>query len=358
MRFVHIADMHFDIPFTSLNTRENLGEKRRMEQRHVFSKVIDYVYENEIPYLFISGDLYEHQYVKKSTIEFISREFDRIPNTKVFISPGNHDPYLTNSYYSTYEFGENVYIFRNFWIEKYEDENVNIYGMAFNDFYMDEAFIDDRKLPYSDKINILLAHIDLNGSKDKDGMSYNPVAETKLASKGFDYCAIGHIHKRYINTKNRICYPGSTISLGFDELGEHGMLVGDITKSSFDIEFIPLDEREFKEIEVNATKCESQEDLAERIITYDFDQNGMYKVILKGDRKFEINTKKLLNIVAQNTNVMKIKDNTKIVYDIESIAKENNLKGIFVRKVIETYREGLCTEEECQKAIEIGLDSM
>ena len=54
MRFVHIADMHFDIPFTSLNTRENLGEKRRMEQRNVFSKVIDYVYENEIPYFTVN----------------------------------------------------------------------------------------------------------------------------------------------------------------------------------------------------------------------------------------------------------------------------------------------------------------
>ena len=26
MKFVHIADMHFDIPFTSLNTVENLGD--------------------------------------------------------------------------------------------------------------------------------------------------------------------------------------------------------------------------------------------------------------------------------------------------------------------------------------------
>ena len=34
MRFVHIADMHFDIPFTSLNAVENLGEKRRIEQRN------------------------------------------------------------------------------------------------------------------------------------------------------------------------------------------------------------------------------------------------------------------------------------------------------------------------------------
>ena len=43
MKFVHIADMHFDIPFTSLNTREGLGEKRRLEQRNVFKKVINYI---------------------------------------------------------------------------------------------------------------------------------------------------------------------------------------------------------------------------------------------------------------------------------------------------------------------------
>ena len=40
MKFVHIADMHFDAPFTSLNSVENLGEKRRIEQRNAFKKVI------------------------------------------------------------------------------------------------------------------------------------------------------------------------------------------------------------------------------------------------------------------------------------------------------------------------------
>ena len=40
MKFVHIADMHFDIPFTSLNSKENLGEKRRLEQRSALKKVI------------------------------------------------------------------------------------------------------------------------------------------------------------------------------------------------------------------------------------------------------------------------------------------------------------------------------
>ena len=88
MKFVHVADMHFDAPFTSLNTRENLGEKRRLEQRNAFKKMIDYIKENSVDYLFISGDLYEHEYVKRSTIEFISKCFSEIKDTKIFISPG------------------------------------------------------------------------------------------------------------------------------------------------------------------------------------------------------------------------------------------------------------------------------
>ena len=118
MRFVHIADMHFDIPFTSLNNKEDLGEKRRLEQRNAFKKIIEYIKNNNIEYFFIAGDLYEHDYIRKSTIDYISKLFDEIPKTKVFITPGNHDPYIKNSIYDTYEFGENVYVFRNSRIEK------------------------------------------------------------------------------------------------------------------------------------------------------------------------------------------------------------------------------------------------
>ena len=31
MKFVHIADMHFDMPFTLLSNRADLGEERRIE---------------------------------------------------------------------------------------------------------------------------------------------------------------------------------------------------------------------------------------------------------------------------------------------------------------------------------------
>ncbi len=357
MRFVHIADMHFDIPFTSLNTVENLGEKRRIEQRNAFKKVIEYIKENNIGYLFIAGDFYEHDYIRKSTLDYISKLFSEIPNCKVFITPGNHDPYIKNSYYDTYEFPDNVYIFRNSRIEKYEDENVNIYGMAFTEFFMEESPLENLVLPFSNKPNVLIAHCDLNGSKDQEGFSYNPILESKLKALKFDYAALGHIHKNNLENPNRIYYPGSTISLGFDELDEHGMIVGEITKDSLNINFVRLDERKFEEIELKVDNFLSKEDLIDYILTLNLDDMDLYKLILVGKRNFEIDTREILRVVARE-NVLKVKDCTKINYDLEELAKQKNLKGIFIKEVLDMYEKGLCTEEEYQKAIEIGLEAM
>ena len=43
MKFVHIADMHFDSPFVNLSDKEGLGELRRLNQRKAFKRVIDYI---------------------------------------------------------------------------------------------------------------------------------------------------------------------------------------------------------------------------------------------------------------------------------------------------------------------------
>ena len=39
MKFIHIADMHFDMPFTVLN-QNGLAEERRLDQRNTFQKII------------------------------------------------------------------------------------------------------------------------------------------------------------------------------------------------------------------------------------------------------------------------------------------------------------------------------
>ena len=43
MKFVHLADLHLDTKFDSLNQIDGLPEKRRLEQRKALKDVIEYI---------------------------------------------------------------------------------------------------------------------------------------------------------------------------------------------------------------------------------------------------------------------------------------------------------------------------
>lgn len=223
MKFVHIADLHLDAPFTVLNANNRLGEKRREEQLKILEKVINYIKTNKIEFLFISGDFYENEYVREKTIEYINNLFKQIENTEIFISPGNHDPYLKNSYYRTYNWNTNVHIFDNE-IKKYSYENIDIYGFGFNDFYIQNSNIENIKIEDKEKCNILVVHGSLDTSQNQE-KAYNPMSYKKLQDLGFDYIALGHVHTTNYTKEEKIVYPGSLVALGFDEIGDHGMIV-------------------------------------------------------------------------------------------------------------------------------------
>ena len=353
MKFVHIADMHFDSPFIALSDKGNLGEQRRIEQRKVFKKVIDYIKENKVEYLFISGDLYEHQHIRKTTIEYINNLFKEIPNTKIFISPGNHDPYLKKSYYTTFNWSENVHIFGPE-IQKIELENIDIYGFGFNDFYCSNSNIENLEIDNKEKINILVIHGTLNGSNAED-MQYNSMSIPMLKQKGFNYIAVGHIHKNNFEKNSNIIYPGSTISLGFDEIGEHGMVAGEINFINNKLEFIKLDETEFVEIELNCTEINSEEELIEKINEINIQENKLYKIILTGKRNFEINIYNLYKYDL-NERIIKIKNKTKPNFNIVEISKENTLRGLFAKEILQEIKNGNYDEEIIEQALELGME--
>lgn len=360
MKFIHIADMHFDSPFVNLSDKEGLGDLRRLDQRKVFKKVIQYIKENKIKYLFISGDLYEQKYIKKSTIEYINNLFKEITDTKIFIAPGNHDPYVKNSYYNKFSWNQNVKIF-NSKIEKIETEDANIYGFGFDDFYCKNCGIEDIEIEDKNKLNILVIHGSLDGGTIENS-EYNPLSRKMLKEKGFDYVALGHIHKLDYNTEeNQIAiYPGSTASLGFDELGPHGMIVGEFEKDKLQLEFIPLDDTEFKLQDVDVTEMNSKEELIEKINEIEFAENNLIEIILVGKRNFEIDKYELYKLIS-NEKVIKIKNKTKINYDLEKLANETTLKGLFAKEMLNKINDENLSDEDrdiVEKAVEIGLEAL
>ena len=355
MKFVHIADMHLDSAFSNLSDKDIMGDLRRLEQRKVFKKIIEYIKENDVRYLFISGDLYEHKYIKQSSIEYINNLFKEIPETKIFIAAGNHDPKVKNSYYNKFNWNSNVKIFDSF-IEKVEEPDCNIYGYSFDDFYCNNCGIEDFLVEQNGKPNILVIHGNLDGVK-KDDKPYNPISKKILLEKGFDYVALGHIHKPDYENK-KIVYPGSTISLGFDELGKHGMIVGELNQD-LKLEFIPLDDEEFTISEINVDNLGSKEELIEKINTLNINPNEYVEIILKGGRNFEIDKYDILKYI-QNDRIIKIKDETRLSRDLEKIANESTLRGLFVKEMLEKLENENDLEKKdiLEKAVEIGLDAL
>ena len=351
MKFVHIADMHFDMPFTVLS-KNGLAEERRLDQRNIFNKMINYIKENNIEYLFIAGDLYENEYIRKSTIEYINNCFKQIPNTKIYITPGNHDPYLVNSYYNKHEWNENVHIFTT--LNKVEEETVNIYGYGFIDFYSNKIRLPE-KIDES-KINILIMHADLDGAS-KEYEDYNPVLESELRNTEFDYIALGHIHKNNFDKNRKIIYPGSMIAGGFDELGKHGMVVGNIEEDTkkVHLDFIELDNKEFVEINIDISLVNSKEELLERINDIKIDTNKYYKIILTGRKNLQVDTLELIKYI-EDKHILKIKSKTTKEYDLEKISKEQSLRGIFVKELLEQIDEE--NEQQILNSIYIGLELM
>ena len=358
MKFIHIADIHFDSPFVNLTDRESLGDLKRLEQRKVFKKVIDYIKENNIEMLFISGDVYEQKYIRKSTIEYINNLFKEIPNTKIFISPGNHDPYIKNSYYNRFKWNENVHIF-NSKIERIEINDIDVYGYGFDDFYCTDCGIEDLEIEDKNKTNILVIHSTIDGANIKE-KQYNSISRKLLEEKGFDYVATGHIHKLDYNSyeNQKIVYPGSLISLGFDEIGKHGMIVGEIEKEKLELEFIPLSEDDFVEKNVDITDIISKDELVEKINELKIANNELVKIILVGKRNFEIDKYEIYKLVL-NERIIKIKDHTKIKYDFEKIANNNTLKGLFAKEMLKEKENA--SEENIdiiEKAVEIAFEAL
>ncbi len=360
MKFVHIADIHFDSPFVNLSDKENLGDIKRLEQRKVFKKVIEYIKENEIPYFFIAGDVYEQKYIRKSTIEYINGLFQEISNTHIFISPGNHDPFIKNSYYNQFKWSDNVHIFSSK-IEKVELENIDIYGYGFDDFYCTECGIEKINIENKSKTNILVIHSTIDGANLEE-KQYNSISKKVLLEKGFDYVATGHIHKLDYDTEEnqKVVYPGSLISLGFDELGEHGMIVGEIDENTKTVktEFIPISENNFEEIDIDVTDMISKDELVEKINDLNIPENQFIKIILIGKRNFEIDRYEIYKLLT-NERIIKIKDHTKINYDLEKIANDYTLKGLFAKEILEEKENaGEEALEIIEKAVEIAFEAL
>ena len=122
-------------------------------------------------------------------------------------------------------------------------------------------------------------------------------------------------------------------------------------------EFVELDDKEFVSFEQNIDNIDSKEELVEKINELNLDENKLYEIILIGNRNFEINNREIFKLINKE-NILKIKDNTDIKYNLDEIKNEKTLRGLFVKELLKKKEENIYSQEEINKALEIGLNSL
>lgn len=366
MKFVHIADMHFDSSLSSLSEIEGLTEKIRLEQREIFRKIINYIKENKIELLFIAGDLYEQKYIRETTIEYINNLFKEIPETKIFISPGNHDPYNEKSFYKMINWPDNVYIFKGKMQSKeIEELNLVVWGAGFNNNYEHEGLINEINIDKS-KINIMVIHGEVESGNSKN--EYNPIYLRDIEKTGIEYVALGHRHKfsGILKSGNtNYAYSGCPQGRGFDEEGERGIIIGDIYKGGVSLNFKSICKRKYITREVQIDDINTYDELISKILSLGNEEElkrNFYKIILKGKVKehFTLKENILMEKVKDNFYYIKFIDKTIIGMNINELSMDFSIRGRFVTKIIRMIQKSNDEEEKniLQNALKLGMQCL
>lgn len=334
VKVFHCADIHLDSPFSLFSPRE--AEKRRTELRAAFTSALMYAREKGADIFIISGDLFDGEYVTRDTRELLVREFSKCGKMRIFITPGNHDHLSPNSPYETTEFPENVHIFRSEReVVSLDELGVDVYGFGYDSKQYLSSPVTGWTIRDSSRINILVCHGDMFGGSETTG----PISKRDIADSGFDYIALGHIHKPTgLLNENGVyyAYPGCIEGRGFDELGYHGALFGTIEKGNVDMQVKRFSKSRYEIASVDISgvgeKMEALDIIRQSIRQYT--EDTALRLVLTGEVKnaFVIRPNEI-GKGCEFPYFIEIIDETYIQPELGELEQSNTLKGVFVRKI-------------------------
>ncbi len=297
IRFVHTADLHLDTPFKGLsNMNPELAEVLKSASYNSFEQIIELCIKEEADFLIVSGDSFDTEYQGLSAqLRFVSGlENLNKQSIPVYLICGNHDP--MSSWLETLTLPENVYRFgsskpERSVFERHGKPLAEITGMSYQDTeenrdLTDEYDASNSKAPFSIAV--------LHGTAGNPGPheNYAPFKPERILEKGFDYWALGHIHKGGVIREAFPCivYPGNPQGRDFGEKGAKGCYIVEMDSDKRpELRFAPVNLVRFEEVDVDLTEEEDIarltdliEDSVKSIQGFDDETSLILRVTLKG----------------------------------------------------------------------------
>jgi len=363
VRFIHTADLHLDTPFKGLSSwNSDLAGKLKDATFKSFKKIVDLCLNEKVDFLIISGDIFESDNKSVTAQLKFVYELKRLSDSgiPVYFVCGNHDP--LSSWIDITELPENVFRFGSSKVENHTFKKGNkpiadIYGISYRDKIINNNLALKYKLknnPAPHSVAVLHGTVGVAGPHE----NYAPFKVKDVQNMGFDYWALGHIHKSRIVSKSNpaIVYPGNPQGRDFGETGAKGCYLVEIDiNNKVNLKFVPVQLIRFEEIEVSLVEEDKIYDLADKIekaknniedyadnVNYIFRINLTGKTALHSHLNKPGETEQLMEHFNESQLTMtnftwidRIELNTRPVVDIGQVKKGND----FTAEILKTFNK-------------------
>ena len=243
-KFIHAADVHLDSPLRGLSRYESAPiESIRNACRRAFENLVDLAIEEKVSFVLLAGDLYDGDWKDYSTGIFLSRQMGRLGQhgISVFAVAGNHD--AANRMTKALDNPANMTMLSSRKVEtiRLAELRVAIHGRSFETQHVNENLTSGFTAAERGIFNIGLLHTSLDG---REGHAmYAPCSVDDLRAKGYQYWALGHIHKQeFVSEDPWIVFPGCIQGRHIREIGAKGCVLVTVEDGAVSaVEKCPLD---------------------------------------------------------------------------------------------------------------------
>lgn len=324
MRFIHIADIHLG---AEPDAGSAYSKSRPREIWNSLERICGICEEEGTDLLLIAGDLFHRQPLLRELKE-VNACLGRMRKTQVALIIGNHDYLKPGSYYRSFSWAANIHPLLSEELECLELPKLStaVYGMSYHSREITGRPYEGMGALGRQKHEILMLH----GGDEK----HMPIDGKELSSLGYDYVALGHIHKPQEVIPGKAAYSGALEPIDKNDTGPHGYIAGELTDRGCQIRFVPAAAREYRPLEIRVTRemtgYQVKELLRSRI--GELGKEHMYKARLVGFRDPEV----LFDLSGFDVygNLVELTDGTRPAYDFGKLEETNreNILGAFIRE--------------------------
>ncbi len=268
MLIVHAADIHLDSPLVGLEKYEGCPVAQlRSATRGALEALVSAALDERADVVLVAGDLYDGAWKDYATGLYFVKQMARLREASipVVMVRGNHD--AESEITKRLRLPENVHDLRTSDPETvvFEELGLAVHGQGFARRDLTDDLARRYPPPAHGVFNVGLLHTALSGREGHE--LYAPTSVGVLRDRGYDYWALGHVHRREVVARDPyIVFPGNLQGRNAREAGPKGATFVTVEGGRVrDAEHRALDVVRWADIEVRVHEDDVADAVLERV---------------------------------------------------------------------------------------------